>query len=91
MGKYIAGEKGPEAILPLSNSPFIEDFARKISDNMNNEIIINLLVDLNRNILELSKKPTTLNINGKDLAQATYNDFKNEGNRLNASTSISIK
>ena len=50
-----------------------------------------LLIELNRNILELSKKPTILNVNGKDLAQATYNDFKNEGNRLNASTSISIK
>lgn len=49
-----------------------------------------LLYELNRNILELSNKPTVLRVNGKDLAQATYGDFKDEGNRLNASKTITI-
>lgn len=50
-----------------------------------------LLIELNRNVLELAGKPTILNVNGKELAQATYKDYQNEGNRLNTSASISIK
>jgi len=49
-----------------------------------------LLYELNKNILELSNKPTVLRVNGKDLAQATYSDFKDEGNRLNANKTITI-
>lgn len=91
MGSYIAGERGAEAVIPLQNSQFINDFAKLISSNMNNDLVVELLLELNRNILELSKKPTVLNINGKDLAQATYKDFQNESNRLNVSEFISIK
>lgn len=73
-----------EMIVPAKYNPITSGIS-------GNQETTALLIELNRNILELSKKPTILNVNGKDLAQATYNDFKNEGNRLNASTSISIK
>lgn len=55
--------------------------------NDNNEVI-DLLLELNRNIFELSKNPTILNINGREFAKATYNDFKNEDSRQQASTNI---
>lgn len=90
MGNYIAGERGAEAVVPLQNSSFIKDFAQQVADSMANDNT-ELLIELNRNILELANKPTILNINGKELAQATYKDYQNEGMRLNSSSSISIK
>lgn len=90
MGNYVAGERGAEAILPLKNSAFVKDFAKQVADNMQNDNT-DLLIELNRNILELANKPTILNVNGKDLAQAIYKDIENEKNRLNTSTSVTIK
>ena len=90
MGNYIAGERGAEAVVPLENSNFIKDFAKKVADNMQSDNT-DLLIELNRNILELANKPTILNVNGKDLAQAIYKDIENEKNRLNTSTSVTIK
>ena len=34
MGRYIAGERGAEAILPLQNSRFVNDFANQIASQM---------------------------------------------------------
>lgn len=90
MGNYIAGERGAEAIVPLQNSAFVKDFAKQVAENIGGDNT-DLLLELNRNILELANKPTILNINGKEFAQATYNDYQNESNRINASTSITIK
>ena len=90
MGNYVAGERGAEAILPLKNSAFVKDFAKQVADNMQSDNT-DLLIELNRNILELANKPTILNVNGKDLAQAIYKDIENEKNRLNTSTSVTIK
>ena len=50
-----------------------------------------LLLELNKNISDLANRPIILNVDGKALAQATYQDFKNEENRLNSSTSVSVK
>ncbi len=89
MGSYVAGERGAEAILPLQNSKFVNDFAKQVADQTgNNDLIIQLLIDLNRNISELAKQPTILNINGQELAQVTYEDFENEGRRKQKSTTI---
>lgn len=47
-----------------------------------------LLMELNRNVLELANRPTTLNVNGKELAKATYNDFQEESSRRGTNTSV---
>ncbi|MDO5003615.1 MAG: hypothetical protein Q4E39_05265 [bacterium] len=89
MGSYVAGEKGPEAIVPLQNSKFINDFASQVADKMGNgDINTQLLMDLNKNILELAKQPMYFRVNGKDLAQATYDDFQNEDKRQQKSAVV---
>lgn len=89
MGSYVAGEKGAEAIVPLQNSSFINDFANQIADKMgNNDINTQLLMDLNKNILELANQPIYFRVNGKDLAQATYDDFQSEEKRQQKSAVI---
>ena len=89
MGSYIAGEKGAEAILPLQNSSFINGFASQIADKIgNSDINTQLLMDLNKNILELANKPIYFRVNGKDLAQATYDDFQNEEKRQQKSAVV---
>jgi hypothetical protein len=90
MGNYIAGERGAEAVLPIENSSFIRNFAKMVADNMQNDST-DLLIELNRNVLEMANKPTILNINGKEVAQAIHTDLKNEDNRVNTSNAISIK
>lgn len=89
MGSYVAGEKGAEAIVPLQNSKFISDFASEVADKMrNNDINTQLLMDLNKNILELANQPVYFRVNGKDLAQATYDDFQNEEKRQQKSAVV---
>lgn len=90
MGNYVAGERGPEAVLPIENSSFIRNFAKMVADNMQNDST-DLLIELNRNVLEMANKPTILNINGKEVAQAIHTDLRNEDNRVNTSNAISIK
>lgn len=88
MGNYVAGERGAEAILPLENSKFINDFANEVAGKMNDSTIIDLLIELNRSILELANRPTTLNVNGEELARVTYEDFQNEEKRQQNSTVV---
>lgn len=89
MGSYVAGERGAEAILPLQNSKFISDFAGEVASQMgNNDINTQLLIDLNKNILELANQPIYFNVNGKELAQATYEDYENEGKRKQKSATV---
>lgn len=90
-GDNYAGEGGPEAIFPLRNSKFTDEFAGQIAkkvDGGNSEAIMQLLLELNRNIVNLSDRPVVLNINGKSFAQATYTDYKNEQKRQNDNTQI---
>jgi len=88
MGSYIAGERGAEAIVPLQNSKFITDFAGEVAGQMNNSTVVDLLLELNRNVLELANRPTILDINGKEIARALHSDFKNEDSRQNSSMSV---
>lgn len=90
MGNYVAGERGAEAIVPLQNSGFIKDFAKLVAENMQADNT-DLLLELNKNVLEMANKPTILNINGKEIAQAIHTDLRNEDNRVNTSNAISIK
>ena len=70
-----------EAIVPkkFNNEQFF---------NSNNEETNALLVEVNQNLIELRNRPNVLAVNGRELAQATYNDYQNEGNRLNQSMTI---
>ena len=47
-----------------------------------------LLMELNRNVLELANKPSILSVNGKELAKATYSDYQEESNRRGNNLSI---
>lgn len=47
-----------------------------------------LLMELNRNILEFSKRPSVISVNGKELAKATYNDYQEESSRRGTNTSV---
>lgn len=55
---------------------------------MGNEETNSLLIELNRNVLELANKPSILNVNGKELARATYSDYQEEGSRRGSNMSI---
>ena len=88
MGSYIAGERGAEAIVPLENSDFINSFASKVASQMGSDVNTQLLVDLNKNILELANRPNIFNVNGQELARATYQDFQNEDNRQQKSMTV---
>lgn len=88
MGSYIAGERGAEAIVPLENSDFINSFASKVASKMGSDVNTQLLVDLNKNILELANRPNIFNVNGQELARATYQDFQNEDNRQQKSMTV---
>ena len=70
-----------EAIVPkkFNNQQFF---------NQGNEETNALLVEVNQNLIELRNRPNVLEVNGKELAQATYSDYQNEGNRLNQSMTI---
>ena len=81
-------KRGVNIETPLST--MLEAF-NKALDNRDGGLTTDLLIELNRNISELAERPIKFYINGKDLAQATYQDFQNEGNRLNYSTAIKVK
>ncbi len=91
MGSYVAGERGAEAILPLQNSRFVNDFANQIASQMDSGLNTELLLELNRNISELADRPIILSVNGKQFAQATFKDYKIEEKRLNSSNTFSIR
>lgn len=90
IGGAIAGESGAEAVIPLQNSQYADAFAQQIADKVDGGLTVDLLLELNRNILELANRPVELNINGKKFAQATYGSYQQESNRINSSTAIKI-
>lgn len=58
------------------------------SNSLNNEETNSLLIELNKNVLELANKPSILNVNGRELAKATYSDFKDEESRRGNNISV---
>ena len=81
----VIGEAGKEAVLPLDkNTEWMDTLASKINGGMTTDLLIELINAVNN----LSDRPVTLNVNGQEIARATYQDFKNEENRINANTNI---
>lgn len=70
-----------EAIIP-------KKFNNQQYFNSNNDETNALLVELNKNVIDLRNRANIFEIDGKELAQATYNYYENEGNRLNKSMTI---
>ena len=56
--------------------------------NNNNETTNELLIELIQTVEEASDKVPVFNINGREFARATYNDYRDEENRLNRNTTI---
>lgn len=46
MGNYIAGEKGPEAVMPITDSQFIADFAEEIAKRIDTSQPINIVLKI---------------------------------------------
>lgn len=74
------GEAGPEAILPL-NKEVLANIGVGISATMNNDEIIALLYQANDRLADLVDKNTTLELNGRILAEEIRVDI-NELNEL---------
>lgn len=75
-----------EAVVPKKfNSA---EYFSNINDNQETNA---LLLEVNKTLIEIREKDTTLNINGKELARTTYNDFRNEGNRLGQSSVVNVR
>ncbi|WPC08794.1 phage tail tape measure protein [Globicatella sp. PHS-GS-PNBC-21-1553] len=68
------GEAGPEAILPL-NKEVLANIGVGISATMNNDEIIALLYQANDRLADLVDKNTTLELNGRILAEEIRNDI----------------
>lgn len=81
-------KRGVNIETPLST--MLEAF-NKALDSRGGDLNTELLLELNKNISDLVNRPMILNINGKSVAQATYKDFENERNRLNYTTSVSLR
>ena len=75
-----------EAVIPKKFNS-----AEYFSNINNNEETNALLMDVNRTLIEIREKDTTLNVNGKELARTTYNDFQAEGNRLGESSVVTVR
>ena len=88
IGGAIAGEAGAEVVFPLENSKFIEAFSNIIADKINGGMTVDLLLELINAVNEFSNKPFIFNVNGQEIARATYQDFKNESNRINESATV---
>ena len=60
--------------------------------NMNNNQETNaLLLEVNKTLIDILEKPSTFEVNGKELARTTYNDFQNEGKRLGQSSVVNVR
>lgn len=83
--QYAYIHKG-EAVIPKKFNS-----AEYFSNINNNEETNALLFELNKTLIEVRDKPSTFNVNGKELARTTYNDFESEKNRLGTSNIVTVR
>lgn len=60
------------------------DYLGSLGNSETNE----LLIELNRSVLEFAKRPSVISVNGKELAKATYNDYQEESTRRGTNISV---
>lgn len=81
-----------EAVVPKKYNPAIGgNFNQNYNYSNDNSETNALLFDLNKGVNALLEKDTNLYVNGKQFAQATFKDFKNEGQRLGTSSTVNVR
>ena len=74
-----------EAVIPKKfNSA---EYFSNINDNTETN---NLLLDVNRTLIDILEKDNSFYVNGKELARTTYNDFQEEGSRINKNNIVKV-
>lgn len=83
--QYAYIHKG-EAVVPKKFNS-----AEYFSNINNNDETNALLIEVNRNLLELIDKDSNLYLDGKNMAQALYRPLKNEEQRLGGSSAVTVR
>ena len=73
-----------EMVVPRAYNPNTDGY----NDGSDNKQIIDLLVSLNANIIEYAERPINISMNGRQVAEASYNDFQEVGRNRNQSTAV---
>lgn len=74
-----------EAVIPKKFNS-----AEYFSNINNNEETNSLLLEANRTLIDILEKDNSFYVNGKELARTTYNDFQQEGNRINKNNIVKV-
>lgn len=73
-----------EMVVPKRYNPNTDGY----NNGADNKQIIDLLVSLNASMLEYAERPININMNGRQVAEASYNDFQEVGRNRNQSTAV---
>lgn len=73
-----------EMVVPKRYNPNTNGY----NDGSDNKQIIDLLVSLNASMLEYAERPINISMNGRQVAEASYNDFQEVGRNRNQSTAV---
>lgn len=73
-----------EMVVPKRYNPNTNGY----NDGSDNKQIIDLLVSLNSSMLEYAERPINISMNGRQVAEASYNDFQEVGRNRNQSTAV---
>lgn len=66
----------------------VDAFNIALNNRNDNASLVQLLIDLNRNVLEMAERPVNVEIDGDKVVKATYDKYEDEGRRRKNSTSI---
>lgn len=73
-----------EMVVPKRYNPNTDGY----NNGADNKQIIDLLVSLNASMLEYAERPINISMNGRQVAEASYNDFQEVGRNRNQSTAV---
>lgn len=73
-----------EMVVPKRYNPNTDGY----DNGADNKQIIDLLVSLNASMLEYAERPINISMNGRQVAEASYNDFQEVGRNRNQSTAV---
>lgn len=73
-----------EMVVPKRYNPNTNGY----NDGSDNKQIIDLLVSLNSSMLEYAERPINISMNGRQVAEASYNDFQEVSRNRNQSTAV---
>ena len=73
-----------EMVVPKRYNPNTDGY----DSGMDNQQIIDLLISLNSSMLEYAERPININMNGRKVAEATYDDMQQIDKNRNKSTAV---